>query len=197
MDQKTYHGDIVPQELADVLLNRFNRSDLMARKTGGPDRVVVQISTRPHFLRDEPHTSLAVTIVRAEDGVTVTVGKQQVLSVAADLVKTGIAALVNPLSLVVELDDIARNVSKLNLPQEVWKVVEEYMRSVGAGLGMAPGKMLVTCRYCGVGNPVGQGQCSACGAPLADVQPITCPRCGQLLPRHTRFCTRCGTRIAA
>ncbi|MBC7251373.1 MAG: zinc ribbon domain-containing protein [Anaerolineae bacterium] len=96
-----------------------------------------------------------------------------------------------------ELDDIARNVSKLNLPQEVWKVVEEYMRSVGAGLGMAPGKMLVTCRYCGVGNPVGQGQCSACGAPLADVQPITCPRCGQLLPRHTRFCTRCGTRIAA
>ena len=197
MEQKTYHGDIVPQELADVLVNRFDRSDLMARKTGGPDRVVVQISTRPHFLRDEPHTSLAVTIVRAEDGVTVTVGEQQMLGVAADLVRTGIAALVNPLLLIGEIDNIARNVSKLNLPQEVWKVVEEYMRSVGAGLGMAPGKMLITCRYCGVGNPVGQGQCSACGAPLADVQPITCPRCGQLLARDVKFCTRCGARTVA
>ncbi|MCR4407204.1 MAG: zinc ribbon domain-containing protein [Anaerolineae bacterium] len=194
MDRKTYHGDIVPQELADVLVSHFDRGDLMARKTGGPDRVVVQISTRPQFFRDEPHTSLAVTIVRAEDGVTVSVGEQQVLGVAADLVRTGIAALVNPLLLLGEIDNIARNVSKLNLPQEV---VEGYMRSVGAGLGMAPGKMLVTCRYCGVGNPVGQGQCSACGAPLADVQPITCPKCGQLLARDVRFCTRCGTRIAA
>lgn len=196
MERKTYHGDIVPQELADVLVNRFDRSDLMAHGTGGPDRVVVQISTRPHFLRDEPHTSLAVTIVRAEDGVTVTVGEPQMLGVAADLVKTGIGALINPLSLVMELDDIARNVSKLNLPQEVWKVVEEYMRSVGAGLGLAPEKMLVTCRYCGVGNPVGQGQCSACGAPLADVQPVTCPQCGQVLAHDQKFCTRCGARIA-
>jgi len=195
MDQKTYHGDINPQELADVLVNRFDRSDLMARRTGGPDRVVVQISTRPHFLHDEPHTSLAVTIVRAEDGVTVTVGEQQMLGVAADLVKTGIAALINPLSLIGGLDDVARDVSKLNLPQQVWKVVEEYMRSVGAGLGMAPEKMLVTCRYCGVGNPVGQGQCSACGAPLADVQPVTCPKCGQLLAHDQKFCTRCGARI--
>lgn len=102
MDQKTYHGDIVPQELADALVSRFGRGDLMARRTGGPDRVVVQISTRPHFLCDEPHTSLAVTIVRAEDGVTVSVGEQQVLGVAADLVRTGIAAVVNPLLLIRE-----------------------------------------------------------------------------------------------
>jgi hypothetical protein len=195
MDQKTYHGDIDPQELADVLVSHFDQGDLMAQKAGRPNRVVVQISSA-HRHWDDPHTSLAVTIAKAEDGVTVTVGEQQMLGVAADLVKTGIAALVNPLSLVMELDDIARNVSKLNLPQEVWKVIEEYMRSVGAGLGMAPEKLLVTCHYCGVGNPVGVGQCSACGAPLADLQPITCPKCGQLLAHDQKFCTRCGTRIA-
>lgn len=108
MEQKTYHGEIDPQELADVLVSRFDQGDLTAQKTGGPDRVV-QISTRA-YRRDEPHTSLAVTITRAEDGVTVSVGEQQVLGVAADLVQTGIGALFNPLSLIGEIDDIVRDV---------------------------------------------------------------------------------------
>ena len=167
MDQKTYHGEIDPQELADVLVSRFDQGDLAARKTGRPDRVVVQISTRAHRRRDDPHTSLAVTIAKAEDGVTVSVGEQQVLGVAADLVQTGIGALFNPLSLIGEIDDIVRDVSKLTLPQQVWEVIEEYCRSVGAGLGLAPDKLLVTC-----------------------------PKCGQILEHDAKFCTRCGTRIA-
>ncbi len=195
MDQKTYHGEINPQELADVLVSRFDQGDLMARKTGRPDRVVVQISTRAHRRRDDPHTSLAVTIARAEDGVTVTVGEQQVLGIAADLVQTGIGALLNPLSLLGEIDDIARDVSKLNLPDQVWEVVEEYCRSVGAGLGLAPEKLLVTCFFCGAGNPIGVGKCPHCGGSLADVQPVTCPQCGQILEHDTHLCTRCGARI--
>ena len=195
MDQKTYHGEIDPQELGDVLVSHFDQGDLTARKTGRPDRVVVQISTSGHRHWDDPHTSLAVTIAKAEDGVTVTVGEQQVLGVAADLVKTGIGALLNPMSLLGEIDDIARNVSKLNLPDQVWKVVEEYCRSVGAGLGLAPDKVLVTCPFCGAGNPIGVGKCPHCGGSLADVQPVTCPRCGQILEPDARFCTRCRTRI--
>jgi hypothetical protein len=196
MDQKTYHGEIDPQELADVLVSHFDQGDLAARKTGRPDRVVVQISTRAHRHWNDPHTSLAVTIAKAEDGVTVTVGEQQVLGIAADLVKTGIGALLNPMSLVGEIDDIVRDVSKLNLPDQVWEVVEEYCRSVGAGLGLAPDKLLVTCPFCGVGNPIGVGKCPSCGGSLADVQPVTCPQCGQILEHDAKFCTRCGTRIA-
>jgi predicted RNA-binding Zn-ribbon protein involved in translation (DUF1610 family) len=194
MDQKTYHGGINPQELADVLVSRFDQDDLTAQKTGQPDRVVVQISTGSHR-RDEPHTSLAVTITKAEDGVTVSVGEQQVLGVAADLVQTGLGALFNPLSLIGEIDDIVRDVSKLTLPQQVWQVVEEYCRSVGAGLGLAADKVLVTCPFCGVGNPIGLGKCPSCGGSLADVQPVTCPQCGQILEHDVKFCTRCGMRI--
>jgi hypothetical protein len=197
MDQKTYHGEIDPQELADVLVSHFDQGDLRAQKTGRTDRVVVQISTGRHRRRGDPHTSLAVTIAQAEDGVTVSVGEQQVLGVAADLVQTGIGALFNPLSLIGEIDDIVRDVSKLTLPQQVWQVIEEYCRSVGAGLGLAPEKVLVTCPFCGVGNPIGVGKCPSCGGSLADVQPITCPKCGQILEHDAKFCTRCGARITS
>jgi len=196
MDQKTYHGEIDSQELADVLVNRFDQGDLMAQKVGQPDRVVVQISTRPHRRRDDPHTSLSVTIAEAEDGVTVTVGEQQVLGVAADLVQTGLGALLNPMSLIGEIDDIVRDVSKLTLPQQVWEVIEAYCRSVGAGLGLSPEKVLVTCPFCGVGNPIGVGKCPSCGGSLAEVQPVACPQCGQILDHDIKFCTRCGARVA-
>jgi predicted RNA-binding Zn-ribbon protein involved in translation (DUF1610 family) len=196
MDQKTYHGEIDPQELADVLVSHFDQGDLTAQKTGRTDRVVVQISTGRHRRRGDPQTSLVVTIAKAEDGVTVTVGEQQVLGIAADLVQTGIGALLNPMSLIGEIDDVVRNVSKLNLPDQVWEAVEEYCRSVGAGLGLAPEKVLVTCPFCGVGNPIGVGKCPSCGGSLADVQPITCPKCGQILEHDAKFCTRCGARIA-
>jgi hypothetical protein len=196
VNQKTYHGEIDPQELADVLVNRFDQGDLTARKVGQPDRVVVQISSRAHRHPGDPHTSLSVTIAEAEDGVTVTVGEQQVLGVAADLVQTGIGALLNPMSLIGEIDDIVRDVSKLTLPQQVWEVVEAYCRSVGAGLGLAPDKVLVTCPFCGVGNPIGVGKCPHCGGSLAEVQPVTCPQCGQILEHDAKFCTRCGMRVA-
>jgi hypothetical protein len=196
MDQKTYHGEIDPQELADMLVSHFDQGDLTAQKTGRTDRVVVQISTGRHRRRGDPQTSLTVTIAKVEDGVTVTVGEQQVLGIAADLVQTGIGALLNPMSLIGEIDDVVRNVSKLNLPDQVWEAIEEYCRSVGAGLGLAPEKVLVSCPFCGVGNPIGVGKCPSCGGSLADVQPITCPKCGQILEHDAKFCTRCGTQIA-
>jgi predicted RNA-binding Zn-ribbon protein involved in translation (DUF1610 family) len=177
-------------------VSHFDQGDLTAQKTGRTDRVVVQISTGRHRRRGDPQTSLTVTLAKAEDGVTVTVGEQQVLGIAADLVQTGIGALLNPMSLIGEIDDVVRNVSKLNLPDQVWEAVEEYCHSVGAGLGLAPEKVLVTCPFCGVGNPIGVGKCPSCGGSLADVQPITCPKCGQILKHDAKFCTRCGTRIA-
>lgn len=44
----------------------------------------------------------------------------------------------------------------------------------GAKLGLAEKQLVVTCPYCGVGNPVGAGTCSACGGSLAEVQPVAC-----------------------
>jgi hypothetical protein len=68
---------------------------------------------------------------------------------------------------------------------------------VGARLGLAEEDRMVACPFCGVGNPVGAGQCSACAAGLANVQPQECSQCGKLSPRTARFCSRCGAQLAS
>ncbi len=122
-------------------------------------------------------------------------GQQRWLGAVADLAQTGLMALVNPLSIIGRIDDVARSIAGLTLPQRVWEAVEHYCESVGATLGLAVQETMVTCPYCGVANPVGAPKCSACGAPLGDAQPVSCPRCGLVVGRENRFCPRCGTPL--
>jgi DNA-directed RNA polymerase subunit RPC12/RpoP len=140
-------------------------------------------------------SALSVGIAPVEEGVRVTVGEQRWLDAAASLAITGLGALIQPRSLLWRIDDIARDVGKLTLDDQVWEAVEHYAESSGARLGLAEKQLAVTCPYCGVGNPVGQGKCSACGAGLAEVQPISCPKCGFVLVKTARFCSRCGRAL--
>ncbi len=127
----------------------------------------------------------------------VTVGEQNWLDTAASLALTGLGVLIHRHSLLWRMDDIVRDVGQLTLDDRVWNTVEHYCESVGAELGLAEAQLVVACPYCGVGNPVGEGQCSACGGSLARVQPVACPKCGFVLPRDARFCSRCGTALRA
>jgi len=195
-EQRTYRGNIDPAGLADALVAHFNHGDLMAQKvTGQEGHLMVQIATREHGW-GAARSALSVGIAPVEEGVRVTVGEQRWLDAAASLAITGLGALVNPLSLLGRIDDIARDVGKLTLPDQVWGAVEHYCDSVGAQLGLAEKQLVVACPYCGVGNPVGAGTCSACGGSLADVQPVACPQCGFVMPKDARFCSRCGTKLA-
>lgn len=195
MEQWTYRGDINPQGLADALVARFNHGDLMAHKIVGQDgHVLVQIATRD-WGWGAARSALTVGIAPVEGGVRVTVGQQQWMDAAASLAITGLSALVNPLSLLNRIDDIARDVGKLTLPEKVREAIEHYCDSIGAHLGLSEKQIVVTCPYCGVGNPVGVGSCSACGGSLAEAQPVGCPKCGFISPSDARFCSRCGTRL--
>ena len=195
MEQRTYRGDIDPGGLADALVARFNHGDLMAQKVAGQDgHLMVQIATRERGW-GAARSALSVGIAPVEEGVRVTVGEQRWLDAAASLAITGLGALINPRSLLWRIDDIARDVGKLTLDDQVWDAVEHYCDSVGAKLGLAEKQLVVACPYCGVGNPVGVGKCSACGGSLAEVQPVACPQCGFVLPKGCRFCSRCGARL--
>jgi ribosomal protein L40E len=136
-----------------------------------------------------------VGIAPVEDGVRVTIGQQRLLDAAASLAITGLGAVFNPLSLLGRIDDIARDLGKLTLDDQVWDAVEHYRESVGAELGLAEKHLVATCAYCGVANPVGAVTCSACGGSLAEVQPVGCPKCGFVVPKYARFCSRCGTKL--
>lgn len=193
MEQRTYHGDLKPDELANLLMAQFNQGNLAAQRFNQGDRVMVQVGTRDNRSRIE--NALAVTISKTLDGVNVSVGEQQWLGAAADLAQVGLGALFNPLSLLGNLGEIVSDVGSFSLPQQIWQMVDKYSKSVGAGLGGDPAKMAVECPYCGVANSPGAPTCTGCGAPLGEAQPVYCPQCGMQMRAGSQFCSRCGSKL--
>ena len=191
MEQRTYRGDIDVSGLADTLVSRFNQGSLMAQRVGDDEHMLVQIATRDWQGRGS-QTALSVGIAAIDGGLEVTLGQHQWLGPALELLDAGLKAIFRPLALIGEVDDVASSISALTLPDQVWEAVGHYVESAGASLGLAERQHLVKCPYCGVGNAVGVGQCSACGAGLADVQPIYCTECGKLAAPNAKYCSRCG-----
>ncbi len=194
MDQRTYHGTIDCEELAKALVATFDAGNLRAQRVGSPERQMVQIATR-EWRGSGGQAALTVTITKIADGVTVALGQHEWVGAAASLMQTGLMALINPVSLISRIDDIAQDVNSFSLPTQVWDAVDRYSRSVGAAMTISERLRSVACPYCGVANNVGEGSCSACGAPLGDVQPRACPRCGNVMNARSKFCDNCGAPL--
>ena len=193
MEIRTYHGDLNPDELADLLMAQFNQGNFAAQRYNQGNRVIVQVGTRDN--RGRVENALAVTLSGTPDGVNVSVGEQQWLDAAADLAQAGLGALFNPLSLLGNLGEIVSDMGSFSLPQQIWQTVDKYSQNAGAGLGGDPAKMAVACPYCGVANPPGAPTCTSCGAPLGEAQPVYCPQCGQQMQAGSKFCPRCGHKF--
>ncbi len=194
MERRVFHGPLQPADIARALVAEFDRGNLRAQVLGDGDDMVVQIATRPGA-RSGGQTALTVNIHRSEESVIVQVGQQAWLGVAASLGQTALAALRNPFSLLGRLDDLAQDIENLQLSERVWRVITETARSVGASQQLSERLARVACEYCRTANPVGEPACLACGAPLGDVQPRTCPQCGFLLLRGESVCPNCGKRL--
>ncbi|MGC9522452.1 MAG: zinc ribbon domain-containing protein [Anaerolineae bacterium] len=195
VEQRAYHGELDPRELARALALRFNEGETRAHWVAGEERrAVVQIQNRQMESRD-PTTAVTVHISPTKTGISVAVSEQKLLGVAADMAKTGIHAWLNPLRIIDELDDIARNVRWLGLRSEVWEAVDEYCRAHGSGRGVAGALLHVVCPYCGTPNDIGAQNCKACRAPLAEAQPIVCGRCGFLNEPGASLCVNCGATL--
>ncbi len=191
MDQRIFHGDITPSNLAQALVAEFNHGNLRAQILGQSDNVAVQIGTRPGAASGG-QTALAVTIQKAADGVLVQIGQQDWFGTAASLGQTTIAALMNPWTLLGRLDDIAQDVENLQLTEKVWQTIDEATRAAGATHQLSARLSRMTCEYCGTANPVGEGACIACGAPLGRSQPVACPNCGFVVNPGEAKCPNCG-----
>jgi RNA polymerase subunit RPABC4/transcription elongation factor Spt4 len=194
MEQRVFHGNITPADVAQALLAEFNQGNLRAQVLGESERLTVQIATS-QWSRSGGQTALAVGIQQIEDGVTVQIGQQQWMGVAASLGQSAIAALMNPLNLLGRLDDIAQDIQNLQLNEKVWAVIAGAVRAKGASHQLSERLTRLTCTYCGAANPVGEATCAACGAPLGDVQPRTCAKCGYVLTHGEKFCPNCGQPV--
>lgn len=194
MDQRFLHGDLKPAELAESLLAEFNRGNLRAQMLQQADGVAVQISTRPGA-RSGGQTAITVTFQEAPDGVMIRLGQQEWFGTAASLGQTTIAALMNPWNLLGRLDDIAQDVENLQLAERVWNEISRCAAAAGASHELSERLRRVICSYCGVANPIGEPSCVACGAPLGNAQPRTCPNCGFIVTAGELTCPNCGRML--
>lgn len=194
MQPRVFHGNIRPEDIAQALIGEFNHGNLRAQQFGSGDKMVVQIATRERP-QSGGDTALSVQLQKVEDGVTVQMGKQAWLSVAASLGKSLFAAWLNPWNILGRLDDVAQDIENLQLSEEVWTTIENYARTAGASFELSERLRRIVCEYCQTANPVGEPSCIACGAPLGNVQPRTCPNCGFVVKTGETDCPNCGKQL--
>jgi len=194
MDRRVFHGNITPTDVAQALMAEFNQGNTRTQLLGESNNLTVQIASS-QWARSGGKTALTVNIQQIEDGVMLQVGEQQWLGVAASLGQTAIAALMNPLNLLGRLDDIAQDLSNLQLNEKIWQTVARVANAAGASLQLSERLSSVTCEYCGSANPVSESTCVACGAPLGKEQPKACSKCGYVLVHDEKFCPNCGQSV--
>jgi RNase P subunit RPR2 len=190
MEPRIFHGSIEPSDIASALIANFNRGNLRAQQIGSGDRIAVQIATNP-IAKSGGDTALAVTIQKFDDGVSVQIGQQTWLGVAASLGTTALSALRNPFNLLNRLDDLAQDIESLKLTDQVWETISNVVHASGASYELSERLRRMVCEYCNTANPVGESSCIACGAPLGSVQPTTCLNCGFVIRNQETICPNC------
>jgi hypothetical protein len=191
MERQILYGNIKPHDIARALMAEFNRGNLHAQTVGDSEKLAVQIATRMGS-RSGGQTALTVTVQSVEDGIMLELGQQAWLGVAASLGQTAFSALRNPFSLLGRLDDLAQDIENMQLREKVIQTVERTAAAMGASYELSARLRRVSCGYCGTANPLGEGSCLACGAPLGDVHPTTCPSCGFAVTRNESICPNCN-----
>ncbi len=194
MSTRIYHGDLDPHLIARNLIANFNRGNYVVQQVGNEDNVAVQIATKPHQ-RSGGRTAMTANISKVADGISITLGQQNWFGLAASLGFTAISAVRNPLSLLNRLDDIAQDVESIMLEDQIWEVVDQTARQFGTGQALSERLSRTICPFCNTANPIASGRCLACGAPLGDVQPTTCPNCGFVIDKNEVICPNCKIRL--
>ena len=194
MVRRIFHGTITPQDLGRALVAQFNQSNLRAQQFSSKGKVIVQIATRERRMSGGT-TALTVYLEDVEDGVAVQVGEQAWLGIAASIGTTILSVWRNPFNLIHRLDDIAQDVENIQVSDQVWQVIESFARMRGATFELSERLRRLMCEYCEVANPVGEPSCIACGAPLGEIQPDTCPNCGFVIKPGEQICPNCNHSI--
>jgi len=195
MDRRIFHGNIKPNDIAHALMAEFNRGNMHAQVLGTKDRMAVQIATRMGA-RSGGQTAMTVNVQAVEDGVMVEVGQQAWLGVAASLGHTAFSVLRNPFSLLGRLDDLAQDIESIQLCERAWKVIDQTVVNLGASHELSDRLRRITCEFCGTANPLGEGNCISCGAPMGDAHPVTCGRCGFVVSLEAKSCPNCHSVLA-
>ncbi|MBN2085645.1 MAG: zinc ribbon domain-containing protein [Anaerolineales bacterium] len=197
MEKRAYHGNITPQDIGRAIVAEFDQGNMQAQMIGGDERIIVQVASRT-FRESGGHTAMTVILEKIEDGVMVQLGDQQWFGVAASMGQTALTALSalrNPLRMLGRLDDLAQDITSIQLTESVWRTIQRTAEAAGAGYQISERLRRTECAYCGVAAPVGEPTCPACGGPMGAAQPKACLKCGFVPPAGTRQCPKCGAKM--
>jgi len=194
MEQKIFHGNLTPKDFARTIFAHFHRGNLQVQQIGTGEKLVLQISSKER-VTSGGQTAIGVSLQKVEDGVMVQIGKQAWLSVAASLGFSAFSALRNPLSILGRIDDIAQDIENLTLRDEIWDIIEITANNLGAGFELSERLKRYVCDFCNTPNQTGISSCIACGAPLGNVQPKSCTKCGYIILHSEKKCPNCGELI--
>ena len=194
MNRRIFHGNIKPNDIAHALMAEFNRGNMQAQVLGTKDKMAVQIATRMGSMSGG-QTAMTISIQSVEDGIMVEEGQQAWLGVAASLGQTAFSALRNPFSLLSRLDDLAQDIESMQLSDKIWKAIDQAVVTLGASYTLSERLTRITCEFCGTANPLGAGNCIACGAPMGAAQPTTCPNCGFAVRAEETICPNCNQKL--
>ncbi|NIM93897.1 MAG: hypothetical protein GTO18_09330 [Anaerolineales bacterium] len=194
MEQFTLHGPLSSQDIAEALVADFHQGNLRVRTVGKGENIVVQIASivRP---ASGGRTGLTIHLTQIEDGVRIDIGEQEWTGIAASLGLTVLGAILRPSSLLGRIDDVAQDITSLQLQDEVIETIRRVADSLGASHQLSERLRRLTCAYCQTANPVGEPSCIACGAPLGPQQPIACPHCGYVSSPETKICPECKKEL--
>jgi hypothetical protein len=191
MTQRIYHGAFTNTDIAQAIMAEFSHGNLQVQQFNADDAVIVQIATS-QFSNAGGKTALSISLQNVADGVAVDIGKQDWLGVAASLGVSTLVALRNPFLLINRLGDIAQDIESVQLTENVWNIIDTTAKSLGSGFQLSDRLNRYICEYCNTPNPAGESSCIACGAPLGNIQPTTCPKCGYIVQKHETTCPNCG-----
>ena len=195
MTAKIFHGDISPEDVARDLAAYFDRGNYQVQTFSHDGNLAVQIATRQSRSAGG-QTALTANLARVVDGISVELSEQLWFGLVASLGMTALSAIRNPLSLLQRLDDIAQDVESAQLEENAWKVIEASARQHGSAQALSERLSRTVCPYCLTANPIASPRCMACGAPLGEAQPKTCPNCGFVVTRDEKFCPNCGKPLS-
>jgi hypothetical protein len=194
MTTRIYHGNLDPRQIANNLSAVFHHGNFQVQQIGDKDNLAVQIATRQNR-SSGGRTAMTANISRVADGISITLGQQNWLGLAASLGFSALSAVRNPLSLINRLDDIAQDVESLTLEDQIWEVIDRTARERGTGQALSARLSRTICPYCLTANEIAAGRCIACGAPLGEVQPLTCSNCGFVVQKDEDVCPICKKRL--
>jgi hypothetical protein len=195
MERRIFHGSFSLDDFSRPLEAGFQRGNYRVQVYGNSAQKIVQIATSQRA-SSGGQTAITVTLQKHEDGISIEVGEQSWLGVAASLGISALSIFRNPFNILHRMDDIAQDIEHIRLQDEVWKILEATAQSIGATRQLSARLQRISCEYCSTANLIGISNCVACGAPLGNLQPITCWKCGYVLRQSEKICPNCQAVIS-